>query len=383
MKIAIFTDTFCDANGVSRFLQDMAKESASAGCALNIVTSTVKMRCEPRANIHNLHPLVRIRMPFFRELDLVFPPVGRMYSTMKRLDPDIVHISTPGPVGLTALILARWLSKPVSGTYHTDFPSYLRKNTKSAWVERVTRWFMRRFYKNFIKIFVRSQEYLSVLENDIGISADRLEVLKPGINTETFDRRYRDTKHWKTYGLRSGSKKVLYVGRLSREKNFLFLLDVWERFYETYIATGIIDADLVVIGEGKLMKRAMKYQTKRVALLGYKGKEDLSRAYASSDLFVFPSVTETLGQVVMEAQASALPVIVSDKGGQVATVDERGGSVLDVASADNWCEEIARYLNDETFRSEASEVCYERMRHFSISRSFEAFWESHLSLGIR
>lgn len=361
----------------------MSKEAAAAGCELNIVTSTLKSRCDRRENTYNLKPLMRIQMPFYRELDLVMPPIGTMYSVMKRLDPDVVHISTPGPVGVTALLLAWWFSKTVSGTYHTDFPSYLRKNTKSASVERFTLWMMRRFYKRFAKIFVRSQDYLSVLEQDIKIPADRLEVLKPGINTETFDRCYRNTKHWKTYGLRSGSKKVLYVGRLSREKNFLFLLDVWERFYETYVATGIIDADLVVIGEGKLMKRAAKFQSKRVALLGYKGKEELSVAYASSDLFVFPSVTETLGQVVMEAQSSGLPVIVADKGGQVATVDTSGGSILDVASAQNWSEEIARYLLDETFRSNASEVCYTRMRNFSISRSFEAFWESHLSLGTR
>src|SRR5690606_22296684 len=139
----------------------------------------------------------------------------------------------------------------------------------------------------------------------LGLDADRISPLPPGVDTDAFHPRFRDPAAWAPLGVRAGSRKVVYCGRVSVEKNLPMLERVWAKARPALRGRGV-DAELVVIGDGPYRK-PMQARAADARFLGFRHGDELSRLYASADLFVFPSVTDTLGQVVMEAQASGLP----------------------------------------------------------------------------
>ena len=207
----------------------------------------------------------------------------------------------------------------------------------------------------------------------------------PGMDTAAFHVRFRDTAIWAPLGLRRESRKVVYCGRVSVEKNLPMLERVWAKVRRLLDARGV-DAELVVIGDGPYRKgmqerlsQGQKGAPGAAHFLGFRHGEELSRLYASSDLFVFPSVTDTLGQVVMEAQASGLPVVVTDKGGPKEMVDHAlTGMVIPDEQEDRWAQTIVDLLADDDRRGRMGRAAHNRMQRYNIGASFEHFWQVHV-----
>lgn len=377
LVVLLFTDTLCDANGVSRFIQDIGKVANKEGKKLYIVTSTIKHHCEEREYIFNPKPLFRVKMPFYPELDLVFPSFFKLKKIAKEIDPDVVHIATPGSVGFCGFIIASLLKKPKAGVYHTDFPLYMYDNTKSKLIKKSTDLIMRLFYRGFKRVFSRSSKYVEILQNDIKISKERIVTLSAGIDTSKFDKRYKDQSSWLQYeGVRSDSIKVLYVGRVTKEKNFPLLLKIWEDFKKLDIR----DVQLIVVGEGMFVETPSNFKELDIIYLGFRGGEELSKIYASSDIFIFPSTTDTLGQVVMEASSSGLPVIVSNIGGPQMVVNQnkkRSGYILDINNTDEWVERLGELSQNEPLRDELGENGKTYIHSLSIKKTFEEFWREN------
>jgi glycosyltransferase involved in cell wall biosynthesis len=376
MRICIFTDTIGDLNGVSRFIQDMGEQALEHGADLHIVSATAKY-CPDLPNIQNLKPRWRMPMPFYRELDLAYPCAKTLERKLLELKPDIVHISTPGPVGIIAKRLAKKHRLPVLGTYHTDFPAYIRNNTGMAWAKRVADRVMAGFYRPFKRVFTRSREYLEIMERDIGIAASRIELLPPGTNRQRFHPRHKTYDFFRRYGATGDGPKVLYVGRISKEKNIPFLLDVWQRYKDTHPDR---DAELVLVGEGALRHKRACRSVEDVVFTGPVVGDALSRLYASSDLFVFPSVTDTLGQVVMEAQASGVCCLVSDRGGPQSIVtggEKPGGLVVKGDDPEAWVDALEALLENATLRHDFGNQGHENMCDFDIKDSFLYFVQTH------
>ncbi len=374
MKIVLFTDTIGDLNGVSRFLQDMAEHALNNGDGLQVLTSTRKS-CPEAKNIHNFAPRFRLPMPFYKELDLAFPPRGKMEAYVRQNRPDLIHISTPGPVGIVGRQIAKKLGIPMLGTYHTDFPAYIRDNTGSHLLKRLTDRGMQYFYNPFVHVFTRSETYGEIMREEIGVAQDKISYIRAGINIKRFSPAYRDETLWSGYGLGSESVKVLYVGRISKEKNVPFLLDVWRLFKARYPE---LNAELVMAGEGSYKHDAKAMKKMGVHYLGPVTGEALSNLYASSDLFVFPSVTDTLGQVVMESAASALPIIVSSVGGPKSLLNPYAGSgyALDIINVE-WVEHIRVLVESRGLRRSFGEAGHRYMQGFPIEHSYEDFIGVH------
>jgi glycosyltransferase involved in cell wall biosynthesis len=142
------------------------------------------------------------------------------------------------------------------------------------------------------------------------------------------------------------------------------------------------NVELVVAGDGPHLNR-MKEQLRDLParFVGLQSDEQLRKLYCSSDLFVFPSRTDTLGQSVMEAQACGLPAIVSNEGGPKETV-EHNVTGLVLASNDplDWCNAILDLLDDPSRRQRMSDAAVHRMKGFSVERTFDSFWEDHLAI---
>lgn len=379
MRVTLFTDTLGDVNGVCRFIQNVAAMGERMGRELEVITST-RLPVPARANVSNFRPRVARAMPGYQNLELALPPLGAILRRVDRHPPDVIHVSTPGPVGLTGRMIARRRGVPLLGVYHTDFPAYIDRLFDDHALTWATSRYMTWFYRPFKAIFTRSADYADRLVS-LGLPRERMTALAPGVDTSVFDRRFRDRSIWSRYagaGADDEVVRVLYVGRVSVEKNLPLLNTVWKRAAAKLRATGA-RAQLVIVGDGpyrETMEREM--EDAGAVFLGFRHGEELSALYASSDLFVFPSVTDTLGQVVMESQASGLPVLVSDIGGPKEVVDGgRTGFVLPADRPDLWTEHVVSLVTDTAKRRAMGDAAYRAMQRLSIERSFEHFWSVH------
>jgi len=283
-------------------------------------------------------------------------------------------------------LAARMLHVPVVGVYHTDFPAYIDRLFEDETLTDLAQGSMRLFYRSFARVLTRSEAYIDELER-LGIERDRCCAIMPGFECDQFSPSYRNEACFDVCddagrpGMQKGahrSVKVLYVGRVSVEKNMPMLVEIWKEAQKKLSAQGI-DGHLVVVGDGpyrSAMTRALRGT--KTCFPGFVRGKRLCEFYASSDVFVFPSVTDTLGQVVMESQGSGLPVLVSDRGGpQEVVLDGKTGYVLPADDVTRWVDAIVELAGDTAKRSAMGNAAHEHMQQFSIDRAFEHFWTLH------
>lgn len=377
--LCLFTDTLGDVNGVSRFIRNMTEQALGSPLTLHAMTSS-RFTCPDLPTIHNLTPLAATRMPRYPQLDLVLPPFSRLLQLTRTLKPDLIHLSTPGPVGLAGALIARRLRIPTLGTYHTDFPAFVQHLFDDDALAHLTSLTMRRFYKPMSRVLTRSPVYIQNLL-DLGISPTRIITLSPGIDTNTFHARHRDPAIWTPFPLiRPGSFKVLYVGRVSIEKNLPLITHAWPRALHRCRQLNI-DAQLIVIGDGPYrahMNRILTEQQAPAVFLGFRHGRELSTLYASADILLFPSTTDTLGQVVLEAQSSGLVPLVSSVGGP-ATIVRHGdtGLILSPTQPEPWADAIAQLAADPERRRAMAHAAHASAQQLPITATFDHFRSIH------
>ena len=385
MRVVQFTDTLGDVNGVSRFIQNVAHQANETGRELHVVTST-GFPVPEWDNIHNVKPVFTTKMPKYEQLELAIPSLPGLLGLARRLRPDVIHLSTPGTVGMVGWLAAKRLRIPILGVYHTDFPAYIDHLFDDGAFTWLTTWFMRRFYAPFSAIFTRSEDYAGSLVR-LGMSRDTLVRLLPGIETGRFQPSFRDPGIWESLeaeereeqrGVSEEGVRVLYVGRVSVEKNMPLLERIWGEVSRRCAGQGL-SASLIVVGDGPYKKHMQEELAGRgVHFLGFRHGEELSTIYASADLFVFPSTTDTLGQVVMESQSSGLPVLVTDEGGPKEVVEDGAtGYVLDPEDTSAWVDRIVELVADEAARRAMGDAAHRAMQEFDIRNSFEHYWQVH------
>ncbi|MCS7033712.1 MAG: glycosyltransferase family 1 protein [Phycisphaerae bacterium] len=376
MKPALFTDTLEDINGVARFIRDMGEQARLTGRDLTIHTSVrTPSIVDPPFSRRNFDPLISTAMPYYPQLSVALPPAWKMLRWAATQRFDMIHCSTPGPVGLTGWLIARWLRIPLAATYHTDFPAYADRLTRSRLITGGTAAFMRWFYRPAAIVFARSGEYHEILLR-LGVGRQRLRTIRPAINLQRFNPSYRDPDVWREFGVRE-PRRLLYIGRVSVEKNLQVLVDAFRQ-----IASRRRDIALVVAGDGPFREpMARLLQGTPAYVLGVQQDRTLARLYASADLFAFPSRTDTLGQVVMEAQACGLPVLVSDEGGPKSIIEDgKTGRVVPGSDPARWAEAIETLIDDEATRAAMSAQAARHLSHFSLTDTFNDFWGQHEAL---
>ncbi len=381
-RVLLFTDTLGDVNGVSRFIQNVALRAHESGRDLRVFTST-RFEVPRQENIRNFAPVIAGKMPKYEQLEAVLPPLLPMLRAAADARPDVIHLSTPGAVGVVGWIAARMLRVPVVGVYHTDFPAYVDHLFDDETYTRVCRGAMRMFYKPFSRVFTRSDDYTDSLV-DLGVERGRVVRLRPGIDTARFASTHKRMGVWNDLereglrGIAEDAVRVVYCGRVSIEKNLPMLTRVWKRVSAELSSKGV-RARLIVVGDGPYRKEMERdLAGTPVSFLGFRHATQLSEVYASSDLFVFPSDTDTLGQVVMESQCAGLPVIVSDKGGPREVVREgETGFVIPTEDGGAWTRKIVELVVDGERRRAMGRAAAESMKGFDIADSFEHYWRVH------
>ncbi|MBN2767536.1 MAG: glycosyltransferase [Campylobacterales bacterium] len=375
IKIVLVTDTLFDTNGVSRFIHDMVHHASKYNATLYAIAVASDNTPLTSPFIIRLKPFLAMRMPFYKEQSLqVIPPLLSLWKKIRALKPDIIHISTPGPLGWSALFMAKILKIPTAGTYHTDFPAFLEENTGSKIVGKITTWFMHRFYKRMCFTFSRSKSYIKIIEEEIGIDQKKIVFLSSGTDTQKFHPSFKEKGFWTRYGITKDALILLYVGRLNVEKNLLFLIDRFREFKEETKQKVV----LVLVGEGEYVRYTDEWKQEGIFYLGVKRGEELSSIYANSDIFISASTTETLGQTVMEAQASGVCAIVTNQGGVVESVqDGISGYTLSIDAPETWVETLKELTINQQKKAQMGQAGFHQMQERSIEASCQAFIEEH------
>lgn len=307
-KIALFTDTLDDINGVAMTIRRLIQTARDRGVELTVITCG-SAGSEKRAGVRQFRAVGDFILPEYPELKLNFPPILDVMDFIEKEEFTQIHVSTPGTVGLLGLMIGRVMDIPVVGTYHTDIPQYVRSLTGDEFLEGVAWNYMTWFYNQMAEVLVPSAGTRAQL-NSHGLPLAKMKPLPRWVDTELYTPQKRSPGFWPKRGL-AGAVTLLYVGRVSREKS----LELLAQAFRELVDDGA-DVSLAVIGDGPYRGEMEQALSGYPALFtGYLQGEELQRAYASADLFVFPSATDTFGNVVLEAQASGLPVIVSDAGG--------------------------------------------------------------------
>jgi glycosyltransferase involved in cell wall biosynthesis len=261
-------------------------------------------------------------LPHYEELVLCAPSLLDVVEFLHRYDATAIHASTPGPMGVVALLAARLLQLPIAATYHTDVPNYARILTGRLLAGEVSWLYILGFYRLVDEVLVPSASSRRQLVAR-GLPAERIAPLPRWVDSELFTPSRRDLGLWPRLGVGPGLK-LLFVGRLSREKN----LELLAGAFEDLIATGYA-VRLVLAGDGPYRQILQaRLQGLPATFLGFVPHADFPAIYASADLFVFPSATDTFGNVVLEAQAAGLPVVVSDSGGPAELVQDGNTGVV-------------------------------------------------------
>jgi glycosyltransferase involved in cell wall biosynthesis len=364
---AWFTDTLEDVNGVATTIRKMTAAGAAAGKELIVITSCNELTIDD-IPIKNFKPIGEFELPEYELQKLSFPPILQMLDYIQRERFSEVIISTPGPIGLTALLAAKMLNLETSGIYHTDFPQYVRILTEDSFLESVTWRYMHWFYGRLDTVFVNSEEYRQSWIKR-GFDSSKLKIFPRGLDTKLFHPTRRDPEFFQKFGAKNGKVRLLYVGRVSREKDLDLLAGAYRRLRNEGLSI-----QLFVVGHGPYSKEFSEALPEAL-FTGYLKGEELAGAYASADIFVFPSTTDTFGNVIIEAQASGLPVIVSDLGGPKELVEnERNGLITKSHDLEDLARAIRELVVDPDRRRRMGTFARESVVDRTWPNAFRRFW---------
>jgi glycosyltransferase involved in cell wall biosynthesis len=368
-KRAWFTDTLDDVNGVANTIRKMTAAGVAAGEKLIVMTSRRRLEVD-EIPIQNFRPIGEFALPEYELQRLSFPPIMQILDYIQREQFTEIIISTPGPMGLVGLLAAKMLNLQTSGIYHTDIPEYVRILTEDRFLESLAWSYMHWLYGQMDTVFVNSEHYRKCWI-DRGFAPEKLKILPRGLDTDLFTPTRRDLTFWSGSGGNGSEVRLLYVGRISREKD----LDVLATAYKK-IRDSSQPVKLYLVGDGPYSE-TLAAALPEAIFLGYLTGEKLAKAYASADIFVFPSTTDTFGNVVLEAQASGLPVIVSDLGGPKELVDDgRTGFVTKAHDADDFARAIERMSRDSNLRARMGREARQQVIDRSWPGAFRKFWQA-------
>jgi glycosyltransferase involved in cell wall biosynthesis len=305
MRVAVFTDNdFEKVNGVTTALTAVIRR-APPDVLPRIYTASTLAVDQPD---YLALAAAGVPIPFYSEMKMYWPSWRELARRIQADGVELLHLTTPGPLGLAALWVARRTRLPMVGSFHTDLEAYTATLSGSTQLARCMGRYLRWMYEHCRTVLVPSEATrLMLIER--GLDGARLEVWPRGVDTELFNPDRRSESLRDQWRVSDRQPALLYVGRISREKNLMGLPELSDVLHHAGL-----DHRLVFAGDGPL-RRELADACPDAAFLGFLGREAVASAFASADLLLFPSETDTAGNVVLEAQAAGLPVLVSWRGG--------------------------------------------------------------------
>ena len=304
LRVAVVTETYPpEVNGVAMTVARTVQGLQQRGHAVQLVRPR-QHGADEAASGQALHEVLMrgLPIPHYPGLRMGVPAKRSLVRRWSVQRPDIVHVATEGPLGWSALQAARVLKLPVTSDFRTNFHAYSR-HYGVGWLRKPIVAYLRRFHNSCACTMVPTEALRADLQ---ACGFERLRVVARGVDTALFDPARRDDglrQHW---GAGPEDCVLLCVGRLAAEKNLGLLAHAFEEARARRPSLR-----LVLVGDGP-MREALQRRLPDAHFAGTRTGTDLGRHYASADLFVFPSLTETFGNVTLEALSSGLPVVAFD-----------------------------------------------------------------------
>jgi glycosyltransferase involved in cell wall biosynthesis len=295
VRVALVADGVGGMHGVTHTLDEI-RERGLPGFEVEVVGTD-------RNVDRRLSVVAEVDIPFYPGLQVGVPSLPAVAETLTEGRYDLIHLVSPGPAGVAAALMARLLGLPVVGSYHTELAAYARLRAADPRIEAAMRTVLAAFYGQCGSVLSPSRAADQSLMA-LGIPAERIGRWDRGVDLRRFSPALREP------GRAADEVVVLYAGRLTKEKGLDLLSDA-------FLAAREQDHRLVLaLAGGGPEEEALRAKLGETArFLGWLDGDGLARAYANADMFLFASETDTFGQVILEAQASGLPVLAVDAGG--------------------------------------------------------------------
>lgn len=300
MRLLIVSDTFTpDVNGVARTLQHWASGMSARGHEVNVVTTTPS---PDFAEPYRRHMVLSVPLPGYNSIRVGFAGMAWFQDLFTHTQAEVLYVATETPMGVAAIWAARRAGIPVVSGFHTNFHTYLR-NYHLTGLQAAAETLLSAIHNQTFRTLVPSHDTAEMLR---GMGVSEVGVLGRGVDTSLFRPEARDTELRRMWGCDDGTPVALHVGRLAEEKNLPLLERAFASFLQLHPR-----GRCVVVGDGPSGER-LRAAHPDWTFAGMRSGSDLARHYASGDVFVFPSLSETFGNVVTEALASGLVVAAYD-----------------------------------------------------------------------
>jgi glycosyltransferase involved in cell wall biosynthesis len=351
LRVALVADAVGGMHGVTHTLDEI-RERGVPGFDVEVVGT------DPKVD-RRLSAVAEVEIPFYAGLRVGVPGLPAIVEALADGRYDLVHLCSPGPSGAAAAMIARVMDLPVLGSYHTELAAYAGLRAADPGLEGAMQLGLAAFYGRCDRVLSPSPASDLVL-GTMGIGSDRIGRWDRGVDTARFSPSRR------AEGLLPGEITVLYAGRLTREKGADLLADA-------FLAARQRDErlHLVLAGGGPEEPVLRERLGGHATFLGWLEGDALAQAYASADLFLFASRTDTFGQVLLEAQASGLPVVAVDAGGPSSLVTDGVTGRL--------CPPDAGALADVVVELAAAPLQRERLARTAGEAVRERTWERALA----
>jgi glycosyltransferase involved in cell wall biosynthesis/predicted metal-dependent phosphoesterase TrpH len=349
-RVAIVADGLGGMHGVTHTLEEI-RDRGVPGFEVEVIGTDADVD-------RRLSAVAEIDIPFYAGLQIGVPSLPAITDALAEGRYDLVHLCSPGPAGIGALLLARVLELPLIGSYHTELAAYAGIRSGQAQLEALAGMALAGLYGAcglVLSPSPASDERLAAL----GIAPSRVARWDRGVDVTRFDPARRSS------GLLPGEINVLYAGRLTREKGVDLLA-------EAFLAAHERDPrlHLVLAGGGPEQDSLRARLGDRATFLGWIEGDQLARVYASADVFLFASRTDTFGQVLLEAQASGLPVVAVAEGGPATLIADGETGLLRPADA--------AQLADAVLALAGSPLLRERLRQGALAAVRGRTWAASL-----
>ena len=320
LRVAMVTETYPpEVNGVASTVAKLVEGLRARGHALQLVRPR-QDKADTATTVDGLAEVLMrgLPIPRYPQLKMGLPSKHALLKLWGAHPPDVVHIATEGPLGWSALQAASVLRLPVVSDFRTNFHAYTQ-HYGIAWLRSPIMAYLRKFHNRTHCTMVPTPALRQELQ---GCGFKGLKVVARGVDTQQFDPAHRNHELRQSWGVATHTPVVLCVGRLAAEKNLATLLAAFEAMCRVNPTLR-----LVLVGDGP-ERAALQARCPQAIFAGVRRGHDLAAHYASADLFVFPSTTETFGNVVPEAMASGLAVLAYDHAAAGQLIESGRNGVL-------------------------------------------------------
>ncbi len=365
MKISFFNANLrIGQDGVTRVMYRIFNEAVERNIEAIAFTATLP---ETDPTIIPMYRMPSVVLPLQKSYRLASPRYKKFEEQLNAFQPDIIHVHSPCTLGFAAVKYAHRYGVPVVSTYHTHFPSYPRYYKFYGFEEIIWK-IMRYFYNQMDRTFVPTEPILQEL---IEHRLQKLQYLPNGTDVSAFNPKYRSNE-WRRSIDADDKPVILFVSRIVWEKDIRVLADAYNQ-----LRGRRQDFEMVVVGDGHA-RAELETMMPGARFLGFKIGRELAEIYASSDIFVFPSTTETFGLVTVEAMASGLAPVAAKMGGAVGIIEEnKSGLFSKPLSADHMREQVERLLDNPDVRKRLARNAIQRAQYFDWGKILDKLFESY------